>query len=401
MNYDNELKLLCNTFQKCRISSVFIKAGNHMDPAQEGLFRTLFGQELQPMTDYFLKQIQPQTVYRIHTPFHFSFLFLLLPPTNETALAIGPYLSGELKKQQLLEIAEEFNVAPQRQKLLENYYANLPILPDTSHLFSLLETFGEQIWGGSFNTETINEKKTASPSPLPVDRTNDSDVLAQMKIMEERYDAENELIRAVARGQLHKLPSISSQFSFQSFEQRLADPLRNLKNYSVIMNTLLRKAAEQGGVHPLYLDEVSSSFAARIEQMPSVNAARDLMTEMFRSYCLLVRKHRTRHYSAAVQKALAMIDSDLSAELSLQVLSTAQGISAAYLSTVFKKEVGKTLTDYINSERMKAAAHLLETTRLQVQTIAAHCGILDVQYFSKVFKKYIGKTPKKYRESFK
>lgn len=188
-------------------------------------------------------------------------------------------------------------------------------------------------------------------------------------------------------------------FSAIPFEKRLDDPLRNLKNYGIIMNTLLRKAAEAGGVHPFYLDDISSSFAARLEQVPSVSAVQALMTEMFRSYCQLVRQRSMKQYSAVVQKTLIMIDADLSADLSLSKLAKAQNISAGYLSAIFKKETGKTITDYINSERMQLAAHLLKTTTLQVQTVAAHCGILDVQYFSKVFKKYMKKTPKAYRES--
>jgi transcriptional regulator GlxA family with amidase domain len=50
---------------------------------------------------------------------------------------------------------------------------------------------------------------------------------------------------------------------------------------------------------------------------------------------------------------------------------------------------------------MRRATELLESTNLQIQTIAMHCGIIDVQYFSKIFKKHIGKTPKEYRETIK
>lgn len=122
-----------------------------------------------------------------------------------------------------------------------------------------------------------------------------------------------------------------------------------------------------------------------------------LMREMFRSYCKLVRKHAIRHYSLIIQKTLLLIDSDLSTDLSLSSLAKQQSISPAYLSSLFKKETGKTVSEYIREKRIQFAANLLSTTHLQVQTVALHCGIMDVQYFSKLFKKQMGKTPKEYR----
>ena len=123
------------------------------------------------------------------------------------------------------------------------------------------------------------------------------------------------------------------------------------------------------------------------------------MREMFRAYCRLVRKHSMTRFSGVTQKAILLIDSDLSANLSLSSLAAAQGITPGYLSSVFKKDTGKTVCEYIRDRRMRHAAHLLSTTRLQIQTVALHCGIMDVQYFSKIFKKQLGKTPKEYRES--
>ena len=167
------------------------------------------------------------------------------------------------------------------------------------------------------------------------------------------------------------------------------------------MNTLRRKAAQQGGVHPVYLDSASSGYAAKIEQQHALDTIPSLMAEMFRGYCRLVRKHSLKDYSPPVQKALTYIDADISGNLSLSSISQALNISSSYLSTLFRKETGQTLTEYISQRRVKHAMHLLETTKLQVQTIAQHCGIMDVQYFSKVFKRITGKTPKEYRESQK
>jgi YesN/AraC family two-component response regulator len=125
------------------------------------------------------------------------------------------------------------------------------------------------------------------------------------------------------------------------------------------------------------------------------------MREMFSSYCRLVRKHSTKQYSTVVKNTVLIIDSDISAELSLQSLAERLGVTAGYLATVFKKETGKTVVEYVRDKRINHALHLLNTTNLQIQTIAMHCGIMDVQYFSKLFKRQIGKTPREYREQLR
>jgi YesN/AraC family two-component response regulator len=216
-----------------------------------------------------------------------------------------------------------------------------------------------------------------------------------------RYAFENELIRAVSLGQQHKETLLVAKLNENMFERRVSDPLRNAKNYCIIMNTLLRKAAEDGGVHPIYIDSTSSKFAMRIELLPDTKACSYILREMFSTYCRLVYKHSMKRYSPIVQKTILIIDSDISAELSLNSLAKQQGISAGYLATIFKRDTGKTVSEYIKDKRIEHAMYLLSATHLQVQTVALHCGIMDVQYFSKIFKKKIGKNPKEYRESVK
>ena len=75
------------------------------------------------------------------------------------------------------------------------------------------------------------------------------------------------------------------------------------------------------------------------------------------------------------------------------------GISVDGVNTYnYRAETGKTVTDYILGERMQLAMHLLSTTKLQIQTVALHCGVVDVQYFSKTFKKATGLSPQAYRK---
>ena len=142
-------------------------------------------------------------------------------------------------------------------------------------------------------------------------------------------------------------------------------------------------------------------YALKIEGISALTNLHQMMSEMFHAYCQLVKKHSLKNYSPTIGKIITIVEADLTADLSLNALANTLNVSASYLSTLFKKETGKTLTDYVNSRRVEYAKKLLKTTNLQIQTVAGLCGIDDVHYFSKMFKNSIGLTPKAYREEVK
>lgn len=406
MFYDAQLRFMCDVFEKSHLQTLLLDPYEPMDQRMDlGLRLFLEGKEAYNKSIYdYISFMEPQTIYKLVDQFSYCYLFLILPEVrNETVLSIGPYLSEQITHEQILEWAENAGMEPKQAKQLETYYSGVPYFPEDSNMFAILDTFAEYIWGGSGNYTMvdINNELTASINFLPEKNVeNDPEnIMHNMHIMENRYAHENELLDAVSKGQTHKAEMLLSGFSKLSFESRSSDPIRNMKNYCIIMNTLLRKSAENGGVHPVYLDSISSSYAQRIEMLTSLIAVQELMLEMARAYCRLVRKHSMKDYSPPVRKAILYIDSDLTANLSLSRLASMQNISAGYLSALFKKETGQTVTDFVSRKRVRLAVRLLETTNLQIQTIAQHCGILDVHYFTKVFKKYTGVTPKEYRES--
>ena len=405
MFYQAELNFLCNTLEKCHIKTRFVSPGTRLDEQTDFGLLSMFQMEEQLEKNFrdIVNPIEEATIYRLVDRFSCTYIFFLLPNKGvENLMLIGPYMTSIPSAEQIMEWSEKSGIAPKWQKQIETYYGSIPLMPENNQIFPLLDTFGETIWGGTdkFSFVDINKEVVYVPQMYSQKGEKDSeDMLWNMKMMENRYAYENEIIKIVSEGRVHKIDMMFSSFSNYRFEQRLADPVRNGKNYCIIMNTLLRKAAEQGGVHPLYLDGVSSNFAVEIEQITSEKAIYELMYNMFRTYCVLVKKSSMKGFSAPVQKAITRIDSDISANISTGTLARMQNLSASYLSSLFKKETGKSVTEYINTKRVEMAKDLLKKTNLQIQTIAQHCGIMDMNYFSKVFKKYVGKTPKEYRES--
>lgn len=318
-------------------------------------------------------------------------------------MVIGPYTLIPFSRETLMEFFEgsslPFEIFPQ----LEKYYQHIPYLKDESLLLTLIYTLGEILWGSTENF-SIQESPDISlgtwvlpDKPKTEEKTKEP--FLSINILEKRYSDENELIQAIASGQTYKAQVLLHTFSLRQMERRVVDPLRNKKNYAIIINTLMRKAAEQGDVHPFHLDSISSRFAGKIELCASPNAVDSLLEEMVREYCLLVQEHSLKGYSPLIRKSITLIDSDLTADLSLYAQAKLLNVNSSYLSALFKKETGVTLTDYVNRKRVKHASFLLSTTHMQIQTIADCCGIPDVNYFIKIFKKYMGKTPKEYRDS--
>lgn len=347
--------------------------------------------------------LKSNTLYTLTDDFSCCYVFILLPETEKkTVFAAGPYLKSEITRESLLQTAENHSVSAQLVSQLIKYFGNIPYIKDEMTLMSMFFSFCELIWGdkNSFSTEKID---VGTMGKYELDsfrnfKAKSEDSLLSIRILEERYNAERDMMQAVSQGAIHKVEKFFVNPSGFAFERRTDDPVRNMKNYLIISNTLLRKAAEYGSVHPFHIDGISTQFAKEIEKIRTVNDANGLLQEMIRKYCMLVKKHSMKNYSLLIQKVLTIIDADLTADLGLKHLAGILNVNASYLSALFKKETGRTLTDYVTQKRVDHAAFLLRSTNLQIQTVAQHCGVFDVNYFAKIFKKYTGKSPKEYRE---
>lgn len=402
MHAEKEFLFLREVLEKCHVPLSVISptdfAENLIVPGLSDFVRKTGGQTVREL----FGPLESVTQYKFTDGFRCNYTFFLLSPKGEEMVWIGPYLSAPLSPEMLLEVGEMIGIAPHMQKYLNESYAAIPVIPENDSLFTLIDTFCEKLWQNpAFAIVDVSRQNSLPISPLHDIEKGESaeDIDARIAVMETRYAFENELMRTVAQGQQHKVEILLSSLGDHPFEMRAADPLRNSKNYSIIMNTLLRKAAEQGGVHPIYIDRVSAGFAEQIEKSTSLHESSELMKGMLTSYCRLVYKHSVQKYSPIVRKTILMIEADLAVDLTLHTLAAQQDISSGYLATVFKKETGKTVSEYVRDKRIRHAVYLLQNTNLQIQTVASHCGIMDVQYFSKIFKKLVGKTPKEYRAS--
>ena len=105
--------------------------------------------------------------------------------------------------------------------------------------------------------------------------------------------------------------------------------------------------------------------------------------------------------SRPLTDALAIIESDIAADLRIEELARRVHISESRLYSLFRAELGQSPIRYRNGLRVSKAANLLDTTDLRIAEIAERVGFTTPAHFREVFREITGVTASEYREKSK
>ncbi len=404
MSYEGELQLFGRMLDQWSLGHLLAETSRALTAVPDmGLRRVLSadGADGETGATPLHQELRENVIYYVTDEFDCRYVCLRLPGTGAgAALVVGPYVVQEIDRGWVEGFVAGHAANEAWIPVLEEHYRHLPVMEDERLLFGAFQALGEQLWGAhQFTTERIIRgiPETWTLLSAGPDEKRQKDILDDTRMLEYRYEAENRLMQLVSQGRVQRAQLMLSGFR-QSAMERRTDPVRDVKNYTIILNTIMRKAVEQGGVHPVYIDQVSAEFARRIERTSGWDAFTALWREMAQKYCLLVKKHTMKTYSHLVQQVITKIDFDLTADLSLKALAEQLNVNASYLSAHFKRETGHTVTAYVADRRMEQAMYLLSATRLPISAVGQHCGIQDDNYFTKLFKRHTGKTPRQFRQ---
>ncbi|MBO1511461.1 AraC family transcriptional regulator [Metabacillus bambusae] len=108
------------------------------------------------------------------------------------------------------------------------------------------------------------------------------------------------------------------------------------------------------------------------------------------------KKFRSPYYS---ERIMHWIEEQYMEPFDLGLLSDELHLSKSYVSRIFKRETGSSLTEYLTVRRIKQACQLLQMTHKPIELISESVGFGSVSYFIQLFKKMVGTTPHQYRLS--
>ena len=361
------------------------------------------GHPLDPQFDWqefgqlLLDSTPENTLLLVEGTFELHFALFRIPDEKNTVFLIGPWTVGPRTPSARKWVRRYLGEAG--EAAVQEYYNGVKIL-EASDFYGALRVVVDTMFGC---TVPVQELKEFLPFQFHPDTRYFHEPEFQKEIpvtmLEQRYESENRILDAVARGDEEAAIEAMHQHSRFTYGGRFEGTLYQQKNKMIVLNTLLRKAIEPSKVHPYYIDAISSKYSRIIEEANEV--PNEMMWQMTRDYCAYVRRYSLKEYSPAVQKVMNYVNLNVAEPLTLKSLAAMCFISPSYLSALFKQETGSTLIDYINTQRVNRAAQLLVQNNHTIAAVAEEVGILDVNYFTKIFKKTLGVTPTRYRREHK
>jgi len=192
---------------------------------------------------------------------------------------------------------------------------------------------------------------------------------------------------------------LCQSFFISPGEGRLAsDPLTNIKYMHVCSVTMMTRYSIWGGMDEKEAFYSSDQFIQALERCPTVSDVIELHKQMMMYFVKYMDNLKNKHdYSRPVSQCIDYIYYHLHDKFTIKMLAEHVNLSPNYLSTLFKKETGMSVIDYILEKRLNSAKYLLQYTDMSCSDIAYTLVFGSQSHFTQMFRQKFGITPKKYR----
>lgn len=179
------------------------------------------------------------------------------------------------------------------------------------------------------------------------------------------------------------------------------DPIVNLKYHFVITCAMVTRNCIEHGLIEEQGFRLSDYYIQQLDDLHTTDAVEKLHDKMVLDYTRRMRMVNPHlQLSQPIQNALNYIYIHITAPISVEAVAEAVGVSSGYLSHLFKKEVGVSVSEYVRQKKIETATNLLKYSPYSMVEIANRLSFSSQSHFIQTFKKSVGMTPLKYREKY-
>ncbi|MBU8906523.1 helix-turn-helix domain-containing protein [Desertibacillus haloalkaliphilus] len=310
-------------------------------------------------------------------------------------LIVGPFLIETID---VFQHSLERGLSHDQHLQLQFIAEQLPIIsPMKMNAYGKLMSLEPTVFDENFKIHAIDtgEKKKNQDTPNQIVKMKETDI----ELIELRYKIEDQLLEQVKKGNSAEAERlVIESYNYFNFEERMPkQPIRLLKNLSIIFHTLVRREARNAKVPAILVHRTSEKFAREIEELKRVSEFEELRRRMIKTYADLSKSEALSGYSGTVRKVIEHLQVHFDRPLNKDELAEKCYVHPSHLSRKFKQETGMTVKEYQQKIRIERAIEILDNEKLSVEEVAWFIGYEDPSYFTRVFKNKTGLTPSDYR----
>lgn len=179
------------------------------------------------------------------------------------------------------------------------------------------------------------------------------------------------------------------------------DKLRNLKYHFIVTIALITRFCVEGGMEMETAYTLSDLYINRADKCMYEEDIHILHREAILEFT--GQMNRLAHdniYSKPVIMTMDYIYDNLHSKISESEIAEYVSLSKTYISRLFKREVGVTISTYIAIKRIETAQNMLKYSDYSPVDIGNYLAFTSHSHFISVFKKYTGMTPNEYRKRY-
>ena len=179
------------------------------------------------------------------------------------------------------------------------------------------------------------------------------------------------------------------------------NPVINLKYHFVITTAMVTRLCRQNGMELEQAFRLSDFYIQKLDDVHNIKGVQSLHDEMVIDYAEKMRRYfRNDTNSKHINACKEYIYSHIKERITIENLAEEYGVSASYLSRLFKKETGVSVSAYIREQKIAVAKNLLRFSDYSMIEIANRLSFSSQSHFIQQFRETVGMTPKKYRDMY-
>lgn len=222
------------------------------------------------------------------------------------------------------------------------------------------------------------------------------------------YDQEVREISSIRNGDVKQLKESISEDYVGTVGTLARTQLRSFQNLAIVIITLASRAAIEGGVLPEVAYSLSDSYIQKVEQLHIPEAAIQLARQAEYQYTEMVYEARHMKTSPSsvsqsdylISRSKDFIFLHLHEKISTSQIAKALFVNPNYLSGLFRRKEGITISEYILNEKIRLVKNMLIYSPYSYSTIASYLGFSSQSHLSRQFKKKTGMTLQQYRITY-